>query len=253
MSTGESRFRDLQVGDTHLRVDSRRIRSPDPDLFRIEAWREGDTPVTPLPGRSGEAAWAVEGGRKGETWVLRHHGERGLLSQVLGRRRPWRGLEHTRPMKELALLQWMWEEGLPVPTPVGAAVHREGAFYQGAVLTGRVPGVSLLRLLRENRPNPRSWSALGRTLLRFHQAGIWHPDFSAGHILVDGDRVWMVDFEGARKRSPGGWAIRHLGRIRRAAVEALGRDRWLEASWQACWQALFREYRAGQPGKGKAS
>lgn len=246
MSAGESRFRGLEVGDTHLLVDARRIRSPDPDLFRVDAWREREAQVNPLPGRVGETAWAVDAGRKGETWVLRRHGERGMLSRFLGRRRPWRGLERTGPMKELRLLAWMREEGLPVPTPVGAAVHREGAFYRGEVLTGRVPGQSLLHLLRENRPNPRSWSAVGSTLLRFHQAGVWHPDFSAGHVLVDGDRVWLVDFEGARKRRPGGWAIRHLGRIRRTAVEALGRDRWLEASWQACWQALFREYRRGQ-------
>lgn len=246
MSGGEARFRELQEGGSLLLVDGSRVRSPDPELFREEGWRRRETPMTPLPGRNGGAALAVDAGRKGESWVLRRHGRRGFLSSFLGDRRPWRGPERSTPFREFRLLAWMAEEGLPVPAPVGALVHPEGAFYHGAILTVKVPGQPLSEFLRENRPNPRSWGVLGRTLQRFHQRGIWHPDLSVGHILVDGNRIWLVDFEGARERKPGGWAIRHLGRIRRAAVDELGKDRWMEPSWQACWQVFLKEYRAGQ-------
>lgn len=249
MGGDETRFRALEEGGSLLLVDGSRMRSPGPELFTEEGWRGRGAEVEPLPGRDDAGAWAVEAGRKGESWVLRRHGRRGFLSRFLGDRRPWRGPERSSPFREFRLLARMAEEGLPVPAPVGALVHPEGAFYHGALLTVRVPGRPLAELLRENRPNPRSWGILGRTLQRFHQRGIWHPDLSAGHILVDRNRIWLVDFEGARERKPGGWAIRHLGRIRRAAVEELGRDGWMDPSWQACWQAFLKEYRTGQ-GKG---
>ena len=63
---------------------------------------------------------------------------------------------------------------------------------------------------------------VGAAIGRFHGAGICHADLNANNILVDRDGgVWLVDFDRARHRAPGGWRNSRLRRLKRS-LEKLG-------------------------------
>ena len=74
-------------------------------------------------------------------------------------------LEATRPMQEFTLLQWMCEQGLPVPRVVAAQMSPAGPFYRAAILTELIPKAQPLEDHLRAGPLPESlWHDIGHTL-----------------------------------------------------------------------------------------
>lgn len=218
-----------------------RVPEPGPGIFDPGFWRSKGRVIRTHRGRG--TVYVVEAG--GEEWVLRHLRRGGLPGFFIRDRYLWTGWEQARPFRELRLLARLEAEGLSVPGPVAAAVWRSGWAYQGDILTLRVPGRPLARLLEEGVADPGDWHRIGSTLRRFHRAGVDHADLSAGNILVHDTGIHLIDFDRGRVRSPGSWMDRNLHRIRRSAVKILGRDRWQAAEWVRCWDALLEGYQDG--------
>jgi 3-deoxy-D-manno-octulosonic acid kinase len=218
-----------------------RVPEPGARIFDPGFWRSEGRVVRTHRGRG--TVYVVEAGD--EEWVLRHLRRGGLPGSFIRDRYLWTGWERSRPFRELRLLARLEGEGLPVPGPVAGAVWRRGLTYRGDILTLRVPGQPLARMLEEGVAEPGDWHRIGSTLIRFHRAGVDHADLSAGNILVHETAIHLIDFDRGRIRSPGNWADRNLDRIRRSAAKILGRDRWDAAEWVRCWEALTEGYRAG--------
>ena len=191
---------------------------------------------------------APEGGRGGARiirhgdgeWVLRHYRRGGLPGRFIRDRYVWTGLEATRPWREWRLLHSLYKEGLSVPRPLAARVARRGLFYRGDLVTARIPKArSLAALLGGPRRLP--WDAVGRTLHRFHEAGVWHADLNAHNILLDeSGGVHLIDFDRGRRRPPeAGWQRANLARLRRSFDKLTG---GFDAE---AWSTLLDAYRSG--------
>jgi 3-deoxy-D-manno-octulosonic acid kinase len=110
----------------------------------------------------------------------------------------WLGLERTRSFAEFDLLRAMWQAGLPVPRPLGAAVWRVRMTYRAALLTQRIPLARPLGQCTE----PKVWLEAGRVIAQMHQFEVWHADLNVFNLLVDAqDKVWIIDLDRGRRRA----------------------------------------------------
>lgn len=191
---------------------------------------------------------APEGGRGGARvirhgdgeWVLRHYRRGGLPGRFVHDRYLWTGLEATRPWREWRLLDSLYKEGLPVPQPLAARVLRAGLFYRGDLLTRRIPKARSLAVLLSG-PRRLPWDVVGRTLRRFHEAGVWHADLNAHNILLDeSGGVHLIDFDRGERRTPqAGWKQANLARLRRSFDKLTG------GFDVHAWSVLLDAYRCG--------
>jgi hypothetical protein len=110
---------------------------------------------------------------------------------------------------------------LPVPVPVAAGYQRDALGYVAGILTERLPQThSLAEFMEAGALDDTHWAAIGRTLRRFHDAGVHHADLAAGNILLDDrDAVWLIDFDRGRIRRPGAWRMTVLARLGRSLAK----------------------------------
>lgn len=185
-------------------IDSRWL-SPD-------FWRERDAVLGEAPGRG--ASLFVACGE--ERWALRPYRRGGLIARFSDARYVWTGLERTRAFREMRLTAELKQRGLPVPAPVAAGVWRHGPSYTATLITRLIPGV---QALAERLPtaSPDLLKRVGHTVRRFHDAGLDHVDLNARNLLVDADdRIWLIDLDRCRLRTPGRWQEANLNRLGRS-------------------------------------
>lgn len=182
--------------------------------------------------------------RDDETWVYRHYHRGGFVSRLSYDRYLWNGAERTRPVREWRLLAALAREQLPSPRPVAACAIRSGLVYRADIVTVLLPDTApLSSSIAQRWQDLELWRAIGRMIARFHAAGCDHPDLTAHNVLIDSARTpFLVDFDNARIKSPGGWSDAGLARfnrsLRKVALETgSGYD-------DAAWQAVVGAYRA---------
>ena len=186
----------------------------------------------------------------GRAVVLRHYRRGGAVRHLLGDRYLWTGLQRTRPWRELAVQAALHARGLPVPQAIGARVVRAGAapFYRADLLSERLPATRTLAQALAAGGLPASvWRAVGRTIARFHAAGLEHADLNAHNILLDdAGEVWLIDFDRARLHTGAGrWAPANLVRLRRSLDKLAAADGAF-AFRDADWDTLTAGYESGR-------
>jgi 3-deoxy-D-manno-octulosonic acid kinase len=233
----------LEEGPYAFLFDPRRVNTPRPELFNAGHWlREGRVLAT-ASGR-GTAYIVDPGGNR--TWVLRHYRRGGLPRRLTRDRYVWIGRRLARPLRELRWLARLRGLGLPVPDPVAAMVLRSGLWYQGDILTARVPGTPLGEQLRKGVADAEAWFHIGVCIRRFHDAGVYHADLNVENIMIEGDDlghydVSLIDFDRVRRiRLP--WDGGKLGRLARSVSRVLGTDWLQEDRWARCWARLEDGY-----------
>lgn len=199
-------------------------RSADPDLAwvfvsegRIRALvREED--YAALTGALFEGRGCVPAGSGGRGGVSRFLTDRGPAILRRHRRGGWARrvlrngfLFHNRPLRELRVHAYLYERGLAVPEPLGAAWQRWGPAFAGALATREIAGRSLLDYLAAAPRYPEdTLRRVGGLIREMHDLGAWHADLQVANVLVGLDRLYLIDFDKAR-------VLRRVGRIRRAA------------------------------------
>lgn len=216
----------------HILYDAARSSQVHEHVFAPSYWRARDALGEPLGGRG--AAWRIRD--DDIDWVLRFYRRGGLPGKFVLDRYFYTGLERSRPWREWRLLAQMRELGLPVPRPVAARVLRTGLGYTGAIITETVPGASLAALVNGDAMQARMWHAIGRTVRRFHDAGVWHADLNAHNILVeaaDTPLVHVIDFDRGRIRPQDtAWRRGNLARLQRSLAKvAPDRRETVHAGW----------------------
>ncbi|RDB44654.1 3-deoxy-D-manno-octulosonic acid kinase [Halomonas sp. DQ26W] len=188
-----------------------------PQLFSPAYWREKGRVVGEAPGR-GSSLFLDAGSAQ---WVLRPYRRGGLMARLSRQRYLWTGLEQTRAFRELHLTAELYARDLPVPRPVATAVTRYGLFYEAALITVRIAGArSLADRLTERSASVELLEAVGRTIRRFHDTGLDHVDLNARNLLVDAkERVWLIDLDRCRLRTPGSWQANNLERLERSLAK----------------------------------
>ncbi len=179
----------------------------------------------------------------GTDFALRHYYRGGLIGRFVEDQYLWFGEARTRSFREFALLREMCRRGLPVPRPAAARYRRSGIVYRADLLTVRLAVErSLAEALEDIEHDSARWHAVGVTLRRFHDAGVYHADLNAHNILLNGGEVSLIDFDRGELRSPGHWREANLARLDRSLRKvAAGTGRYTET--QHRWLRDGYDYR----------
>ncbi|TLY52981.1 MAG: 3-deoxy-D-manno-octulosonic acid kinase, partial [Gammaproteobacteria bacterium] len=187
------------------------------DWFEPEYWRTQNAARLDAGGRGGVAVVQSPHG----AWVLRHYRRGGMVARVMGDRYLWSGAERTRGFAELRLLAELNRRGLDVPRPVAARYQRHGAHYRADLITQFIDGAqTLAQRLRSGDVDARAAQRVGSAVARVHNEGAYHADLNAHNVLLDAQRVWLLDFDRGELRTPQrAWQLDNLARMRRSLVK----------------------------------
>jgi 3-deoxy-D-manno-octulosonic acid kinase len=225
--------------------DADAIQHPDPVLFDQDHWSRRNAITGEAAGRGSALMLDTPFGPA----VLRQYLRGGQAARFSRDRYVFTGFEKSRPVMEFAILEQLFEAGLPVPAPLAAFCDREGALYRGWILMRKIAGATpLAGLLSERDSAPGLWGRVGQCIRRFHDFGLVHADLNARNILVDeSGEVFLIDFDRARLRRNDSRAFAsNLKRLHRSLQKT-----WPEHEQQAlpaCWQQLREGYDVEQEG-----
>ena len=185
--------------------------------------------------------------------VLRHYHRGGWMARWNKDRYWWHGIDNSRAWREWYLLQQMHALGLPVPQPVAAYVKHEGLFYRADLITRRIDNAHALssllgdKSLRGQLSRETLWPAIGVTIRRFHDAGIYHADLNAHNILLDpAGQVYLIDFDkGEQRPLKPDWQQANLKRLQRSLLKLQQQqaDFYFD---NTDWEALLQGYGSAQ-------
>lgn len=173
--------------------------------------------------------------------VIRHYFRGGFIGRLIRDHYVYAGLAATRPWREFHLLLRAQRLGLPAPVPVAAQIVRAGLFYGGDLAMRMIVGSETLSAVAARGFDAVDWSAVGRCIALFHRHGFDHADLNAHNVLLQDDKVWIVDWDRGAVREPGAWQAGNVARLERS-LRKLFPTRL--ASGAREWQALLMAYRA---------
>lgn len=153
------------------------------------------------------------------------------------------GADKSRAMREFDLLNWMHAKGLAVPRAVAARYVPVGLFYRAQIITERIPHTRPLEdILRSTAIPPHQWAAVGAAVKQMHDHGVFHSDLNCRNILMDRqEKVWLIDFDKCKRRTPGDWTVQNLERLRRSLRK--GRRNYQGFHWaEQDWADLISGY-----------
>ncbi len=216
----------IQIADRHILYDSDGAFDP--------AWFD-TAPGSGARARAESSFEAAAGGRNraeffqadGAEYFIKHYARGGFPARLVADRYLYTGRDRSRSFAEWRLLAALSHGGLPVPRPVAASCARRGACYTAGLITASCrPARPLAKLLREAPLGERGWRAIGRTIRRFHDEGVWHADLNAHNILMtDAAGVVLVDFDRARLRADArAWRRANIERLRRSLDKLAARS-----------------------------
>lgn len=227
-------FSEITKNNCHILYDKSDFENPEDISFDSMDWAQRDAIVGFAEGRG--TTFFVN--YQDRDLVLRHYHRGGLISRWLPDRYFWTGLKSTRAWKELHLLQHMRELELPVPKPVAARVVRHGMLYTADIMTQRIANARpVAQLLCTQSFDKAQWLAMGSTIRRFHELGVYHADLNANNIMLDeAGGFHLIDFDrGTIKSKHRAWQQRNLQRLHRSLIKLQGRHEpfyFTEDNWQ---------------------
>ncbi|SEV98141.1 3-deoxy-D-manno-octulosonic acid kinase [Luteibacter sp. 329MFSha] len=230
---------DAGAGGTIL-FDAARAPQVDADWFSPHRWRERGALRSQAGGRGGVAIIETPAGEA----VLRHYRRGGMVARLFGDHYLFLGGRRTRSAREFRLLAELAKRGLPVPAPIASRYVRQGWRYSADLITALIPeAATLAERLADGAFNATLAAKVGALVAAFHREGAWHADLNAHNILVNGDGLYLIDFDRGRLRRPSaGWRRANLARLKRSLVKLGARDAagdTFDAEW---WPALEEQY-----------
>lgn len=184
---------------------------------------------------------------EGYKLVLRHYLRGGLVGKFNPDYYLNTKLEKTRPYQEWKVLCELQALGLPAPKPAGMRIVSGGLFYRADLLTHQIEGVTpLCDALEEQALCEGAWQEMGRTIRRFHDAGVYHDDLNCHNILLrhaeSGREVFLIDFDkGKINQKEASWKQANLDRLLRSLNKEKGQLDNFNFNDEH-WQSLLKGY-----------
>ena len=224
------------------------LPSPDAELLGRNILQQASVCEPVTTGGRGQA-WFVEIDEVSA--VYRKYMRGGLIARLIQQTYFSLSTENTRSVREWRLLQWMYDNGLPVPQPLAASVCRWpvrlSPFYQAQILLQRIPDVNTFdELLSQQSLEAQVWQSVGQCIRAFHNKGIYHADLNASNILLNADnKVYLIDFDKGERReaSPDNaqWKQDNLQRLKRSLLKQQGIHEHYHFS-EDSWKSLILGY-----------
>ena len=230
----------ITTADGAILIDATQTAQVEERWFEPAHWRAHGAQEIHGSGRG--CAWFIN--LPSGACVLRHYRRGGLVARVLGDRYLWSGAERTRAFAEWRLLAGMRDLGLPVPAPIAARYVRHGWYYRADLITARIANSqTLAERLAQSQIDPMLMQRIGGTIADFHAAGVFHADLNAHNVMVNHERIHLLDFDRGERRAPArAWQQANLTRLRRSlhklTVQA-GKGAMFD---ERLWQALLQSY-----------
>jgi 3-deoxy-D-manno-octulosonic acid kinase len=209
--------------------------------FDLAYWQASAQYENVFGGRGGSIKISLHG----KSAILRQYLRGGMMTRLSTDRYLWLGRNRTRAWREWLILKLAIEAGMPVPTPLGVCVCREGLLYRAAIITAYIDNSeTLAERIAHSALGQKSWHQLGLLLKRFQGRYFRHADLNANNILIDEqDRFYIIDFDKARlMKNLDDWQWTPLRRLQRS-LEKLDRQQKLNYR-STDWQALIDGYQS---------
>ena len=181
----------------------------------------------------------------GRPAILRQYLRGGMVARLSIDRYLWLGKTRTRAWREWSTLKQAMEAGLPVPTPLGVCVCRDGLLYRAAIITAYIDNSeTLAERITHTALGQKSWHRLGLLLKHFQGLYFRHADLNANNILIDKrDQFFIIDFDKARMmKNLDDWQWLPLRRLQRS-LEKIDRQQKIHYRLTD-WQALIDGYQS---------
>lgn len=210
---------------------------PQIDWFSADFWYRQHAVIATAKGRG--TTYFVK--CQGQTLVLKQYLRGGMIRHISQQHFLNLGLKHSRPWRELLLLDTMQRAGLPVPLGLAGFVETHGLAYRASIITQYIGGAtSLHHLLCKHSVSELQWQKIGQLIKRFHDKQIYHHDLNVHNIIFDEkNALWLIDFDKCQQRlsqrSSEKWKRSNLDRFyrsllkeqKKAPVYYFNRDNWL--------------------------
>lgn len=220
----------------HILYDADHLSQIDGTFFDPEYWKSQSRLTEPSGGR-GQAFFIDH--PNGFQYLLRHYRRGGLAAKISQDKYWFSGLENSRPFQEFRLTHELFTAGLPVPQPLAARVCRSGLFYQGDLMTLKIPQARPFAKYLLEPEQHQLWQNVGSVIARFHKWGLNHIDLNTNNILVDDkEQIWIIDFDRCEKMPvQGPWMEENLLRLKRSILKLTK-----EQANKDLWQSLIQAY-----------
>lgn len=230
----------FEQSNDYCLFDRSEIAKFSPDMLSVDYWQEQDAITGSAQGRG--TTWFVRHKNKSSEqekhWVLRHYYRGGLIGKLINDSYFFISHKNTRAAKEFALLVYMQKLALPTPAPIAYRVTRHGLFYRADMLSSRIGNAQdLVAILTKQLVTDDLWFAIGKTIKKFHEQGIYHHDLNAHNILIDNNsKPWLIDFDrGEQRKIQPSWQKSNLQRLLRSFRKERKKSNtfnWLESNWE---------------------
>lgn len=105
-----------------------------------------------------------------------------------------------RPLRELAVLEYLFLHGFPCPEPLGIRWECVGPIFRGAIATRFIEGENLLHLVKSGAPLDECvFHEIGVLIRRMHDLGVYHADLHVGNIILVNQGAYLIDFDKAKQ------------------------------------------------------
>ena len=124
-----------------------------------------------------------------------------------------------RAIHEMQVHAYLYQQGFPVPEPLGAWWERRGLWFRGGFATREIESISLLEYVAGAPTNPGHYLQEAGTVIRtMHDLGVYHKDLQLANILLTEDGVFVIDLDRAQCRGKltASQRARNLLRLRRS-------------------------------------
>ena len=234
----------VEQANDYCLFDQNEIDNFSPEMLSAQYWQEKDAITGSARGRG--TTWFVKydesNNSQAKHWVLRHYYRGGLIGKIINDSYFFISQKSTRAAKEFSLLAHMQTLALPAPRPIAYRVTRHGLFYRADLLSSRIENAQdVVAILTKQLITEDLWFAIGKTIKKFHQQGIYHHDLNAHNILIDNNnKPWLIDFDQGELRTSQqnwqqGWQQNNMQRLLRSfrkEQKKLNNFDWLESDWQ---------------------
>jgi len=231
----------IQIGKCHILHDEDAVGNLERKHFDPAYWRASAEYENVFGGRGGSIKINLDG----RSAILRQYLRGGMVARLSTDRYLWLGRSRTRAWREWSMLRLALEAGMPVPTPLGVCVCRDGLFYRAAIITAYINNSeTLAERITHTALGHKSWHQLGLLLKRFQGHYFRHADLNANNILIDRQgRFYIIDFDKARMMKVlDDWQWSPLRRLQRS-LEKIDRQQKLHYR-STDWQALIDGYQS---------